>query len=136
FRDVHRGQYAGGTDRDAAGNPRRDENPRRVSSSCRNSTYQKEDRVQEHGRAPPDRVGERACAEGAYSTAEQHRSHRKTGACRFGTERLRQGVDRPINDAAIETKKKATDRRDAGKRDYISRTASLGVWRRRRSGIC
>jgi hypothetical protein len=45
----------------------------------------------------------------------------------LGTERLRQGVDGPVNDAAVETKKKATDRRHAGKRDYIGGTTSFGV---------
>src|SRR5215475_7439682 len=135
FRDVHRGQYAGSADRYATSNPCRDENSSRVSSSCRNSAYQEEDRVQEHGWAPPKVVGKPACAEGTYSTAKQDRSNGETGACCSRTERLRQGVDGPVNDAAVKTKEKATDCGHAGKRNYISRTTSPGVERRGRNGI-
>jgi hypothetical protein len=53
----------------------------------------------------------------------------------LGTERLRQGVDGPVNDAAVETKKKATDRRHARKRDYIGGTTSSGGEHRGRNGI-
>src|SRR5262249_40220292 len=81
------------------------------------------------------RISERACAESAHSTAKQNRGHGEAGYCRLSTERFRQSVDGPVYDAAVETKKKPTDRGNTGKRDYINRTMSPGVQCRGRGGM-
>ena len=128
FGYVHRGQYAGGAD----GYDRRRsapamKTPAELAAPVATALARKRIAFKQHRRAPPDRVGEPACAEGAYGAAKQHRSHGEAGACRFGAERLRQGVDGPVNDAAVEAKKKASDRCYAGQRDYIDGTTSFGV---------
>ena len=81
------------------------------------------------------RCGKPACAECTYGTTKQDRSHGETGAYCLRTERLCQGVDGPVNDAAVETEKKATDRGYAAKCDYIGGTTSSAVVRRGRNGI-
>ena len=84
-----------------------------LAAPCCHSGPQKYDCVHEHRRSPPESIGQPACAEGANRAAKQYRGNCEARACGIGAKGFPQSINRPVNDAAIEAKEEASDRRYA-----------------------
>ena len=81
-------------------------------------------------------VGHGSSDEGANGTAEQHRCDSKARRRRPGAKSVREGVDGPVDDAAVEAEEKTADGGNRAERHDVGRARPGGLnYRRRARGL-
>jgi len=132
FRDVHRSQDARRTDRHTADEPCGNEDSGGVRQAAGKCADEEEHGVQQHRRPPTITVGHGPRDEGTDRAADQHRRHGKARGRRPSAKGMRQRVDGPVDDAAVETEEEASDGGDRAQHDDVGRALRRRLSHRRR----